>query len=133
MSFLFSLRFLLMTFPLSLWFELAHTSMPRFDFTDVLKPSVVSLSHVLCSSSAHVHRSLMVTVGKGMLTYVNSFSTVSSHEAKELILCLFIIIAHDRLPKMHIEISECTYFELLICTALIFPNNHNNSCCFFSS
>lgn len=83
---------------------------------------------------AHVCNCHVAAVMKDVLTYkiVSVHSALSSHKENELILFLFIIIAYDKLPKMHIEWSEYTHLELLICIALIVPSNHN-SCCWFSS
>jgi hypothetical protein len=59
-------------------------------------------------------------------------SALSSHRQGANFV-LFIITAHDKLPKMHIEWCEYAHFQLWICTSINISHNHNSSCCLFSS
>lgn len=73
---------------------------------EALKPYLISC--VICFFFfAHVYNCHVAAVMKDVLTYkiVSMHSALSSHEENELILFLFIIIAYDKLPKIHIEWS----------------------------
>lgn len=116
---LLHLVILLMTFKLIICFEFTHTSISSLGSTVSLAHSdVSSIVYFFCLwmwaslSCSHIEKGSLPCVS------VSVHFALSSHKARELILFLFIIIAHDELPKMHIEWSEYTHFELWICISI---------------
>lgn len=129
----YHLIILLTLFQLTLWTR--QILQPSVLVSDYLKPSVISsvlcALFLLCTCVQIVMHPLLwkMLCHKCISVHILHYP----HMGKGANLIPFIITVHDKLPKMHIEWSEYTHFELLICTALIFPGNHNSSCCLFSS